>query len=171
MMHLDMLRLLYSHSGRANARILDTADALTPEQLRTPNIAGLASVHDTLAHTLGAQQLWLSRWQRTSLVAMPAPASYPDLAAIRERWEGLDADTGAFVAALGVDEEHDPARAVTYANRRGQTWTKPLWQLLLQQVTHAAQHRSEIAAMLTHYGHSPGWLDLVIFLDSQRERR
>ena len=171
MMHLDMLRLLYSHNAWANARILDTAAALTPEQSRTPNIAGLASVHDTLTHTLGAQQLWFSRWRCTSLVTTPAPADYPDLAAIRERWEKLEADTGAFVAALGVDEEHDPARDVTYANTRGQTWTKPLWQLLLQQVTHAAQHRSEIAAMLTHYGHSPGWLDLVIFLDSPQGRR
>ncbi len=40
----------------------------------------------------------------------------------------------------------------------------PLWQLMLQQVNHATQHRSEAAVMLTQFGHSPGDLDFIIYL-------
>ena len=36
---------------------------------------------------------------------------------------------------------------------------------MLHQVNHATQHRSEVAAMLTGFGHSPGWLDLIRYLD------
>ena len=170
-MHLDMLRLLYAHGAWANVRILVTAEALTPEQWGTPVLAGLDSVRDTLVHTVSAQQVWLSRWRGASPTSALDPADYPDLAAVRARWVGIERGTEAFVAGLGLDEAHDPARVVTYTTTRGQTWSKPLWHLMLQQTTHAAQHRSEIAAMLTHYGHSPGGLDVVIFLDAPHEHR
>src|SRR5216117_3285151 len=38
------------------------------------------------------------------------------------------------------------------------------WQMI-HQVNHAIQHRSEAAVMLTKLGHSPGWLDLLYFVD------
>ena len=54
-----------------------------------------------------------------------------------------------------------------YVNFQGETWTYPLWQQLLHQVNHATQHRSEVAAQLTRFRHSPGWLDFLVYLDEQ----
>jgi uncharacterized damage-inducible protein DinB len=31
------------------------------------------------------------------------------------------------------------------------------------------QHRSESAAMLTSYGHSPGWIDYIFYLREQQK--
>jgi uncharacterized damage-inducible protein DinB len=42
------------------------------------------------------------------------------------------------------------------------------WQGILQCANHGTQHRSEIAAMLTEAGHSPGDLDYSLFCRSRR---
>ena len=70
----------------------------------------------------------------------------------------------AFVAGLTED---DLEKVVAYVNVQGETWAYPLWQQLLHQVNHATQHRSEAAAALTRFRHSPGWLDVLVYLDEQ----
>jgi uncharacterized damage-inducible protein DinB len=37
--------------------------------------------------------------------------------------------------------------------------------MLIHQVNHATQHRSEAALLLTQMGHSPGDLDLLVYMD------
>ena len=98
-MIVEIVRNLYDHNAWANARILDTAARLTREQLLAPGGASFASVRDTLVHTMGAQWLFLERWRGRSPTAMPEPAEFRDLAAIRARWDEIERDTQAFVAA------------------------------------------------------------------------
>ena len=40
-----------------------------------------------------------------------------------------------------------------------------LWQVMVHVVNHGTQHRSEAAVMLTDFGHSPGDVDLIYFLN------
>jgi uncharacterized damage-inducible protein DinB len=56
---------------------------------------------------------------------------------------------------------------VSYVNFQGETWAYPLWQQMLHQANHATQHHSELAMLLTQLGHSPGWLDFLLFLDER----
>lgn len=166
-MHLDYLRTLYGYNDWANRRILDTAERLTPEQLHTDGIASFGSIHATLVHTMGVQWLWFRRLRGESPAALPDAADVPDLAAIRARWAGIEADTQRFIAALEPEGENAPNRVVTYARMGGQPLSQPAWEILLHVVNHSTQHRSEVAAMLTQFGHSPGDLDLTKYL---RER-
>lgn len=168
---LDHLRLLCDYNAWANRRVLDTAAHLTPEQWHAGGIASFGSIHATLVHTMSAQWMWLSRWNGVSPDGPLDPAAFSDLATVQARWAEIEADTQRFVAALTPDGENSPARVVTYANTRGQTWRKPLWQMLLHQVNHGTQHRSEVAAMLTQFGHSPGELDLIIYIDDPDGKR
>ncbi|HET7341749.1 MAG TPA: DinB family protein [Methylomirabilota bacterium] len=163
-MILDVVRTMYRYNAWANVRILDTAAALTHEQLAAPGGASFDSVRDTLIHVVNGQWLYLERWQGRSPRAWPEPAP-ADLATIRARWERVEADTRTFLGAL---TEARAAAVVEYVNMEGQRWAYPLWQQLLHQVNHATQHRSEIAMVLTRLGHSPGWLDVLYFIDLEK---
>jgi uncharacterized damage-inducible protein DinB len=158
-----VIRSFYDYNAWANARVLDTATRLTPQQLVAPGGASFDSVRDTLEHTMNAQWLYLERWQGRSPRSWPAE-TYADLSGIRARWDAIERDTQAFVAGL---DDARLATIVEYTNMKGETWAYPLWQQMIHQVNHATQHRSEAAVLLTQLGHSPGWLDLLYFVDLQ----
>ena len=166
-MSLEVIQLQYQYNAWANQRILDTAAQLTPEQLREKSSASFESIFDTLVHTMSAQWIWLSRWQGTSPTAMIDPNDFVDLTAVCERWAEIEQNTQAFVAQL--DEAVFMQTEVSYNNTKGKSFSYPLWQLMLHQVNHATQHRSEVAAIMTQFGYSPGWLDLIMYLNLQRE--
>ena len=159
----DVVRSMYRYNAWANRRILDTSTRLTPAQLLEGGGASFDSIHDTLVHTMGAQWLYLERWHgRSPRKFFDDDASFPDLDAIRVRWDGIERDTRVFVATL---TDAHLARVVEYTNMQGERWAYPLWQQMLHQVNHATQHRSEAAMLLTRFGCSPGWLDLLYFVD------
>ena len=160
---LEAIRDLYAYSAWANARILNTAQQLHAEQYTTES-EGCGSIRDALVHTASVQWLWLERWRGNSPRAQWDPADFPDVAALRTRWNEVEDATSAYLAAL---REPDLVRDVSYVNFQGETWAYPLWQQLLHQVNHATQHRSEAALLLTRLGYSPGWLDLLVYVDDQ----
>ena len=160
---LEGIRDLYAYSAWANARILDTAAQLTPEQFTSLG-DGFDSIRDTLVHMASAQWLWLERWRDRSPRELWDPAGFADIAELRSRWEAVEVATSEYVATL---REPDLARVVSYVNFQGERWAYPLWQQLLHQVNHATQHRSEAALLLTRLGYSPGWLDLLVYVDER----
>jgi uncharacterized damage-inducible protein DinB len=164
---LEAIRDLYAYSVWANSRILETAGQLTLEQYTT-EIAGCGSIRDTLVHTASAHWLWLERWRETSPRGLWDPADFPDVAALRTRWQEVEDATSDYIAGLC---EADLERVIPYVNFQGERWAYPLWQQLLHQVNHATQHRSEAALLLTQFGYSPGWLDFLVYVDEAAARR
>jgi uncharacterized damage-inducible protein DinB len=81
-------------------------------------------------------------------------------------WAVIEADTQSFVK--GVTED-DLARVIHYINSQGTPCAYPLWQMMVHQANHAAQHRSEVAVMLTQFGFSPGGLDFLVYIDSMQK--
>lgn len=161
----ETLRTFYGYSSWATERIFDAAAQLTPEQLDAPGVAGRGSISQTLLHLITTQKGWLSWWDGS----LPAEEAIrigleigenPDLAAIRGAWDKVAEQTQEFVGSLS---DEDAERPFTFAPPNGPSWTIPLWQLMLHVANHGTQHRSEIAAMLTAAGYSPGDLDLLFY--------
>ncbi len=165
-MIVEYLRTLYAYSNWANNRVLDTAEKLSAEQFTASVGTGFPSVRDTLAHTLSAQWHWLHRFQKQPRPTGIVGADFADVAALRARWQGVNDQTQAFLVAL---TEEKLAEVISMQDREGNTFHYTLWQMMAHQANHAQQHRSEVAAMLTQFGHSPGDLDFLDYVDLKAE--
>lgn len=152
-MHADKIRFLVDDSDVANARILDAAGRLTPEEfVGTAPGRGGASLRDTLVHTLDTERGWREGWRSqgedggTDL----DPAAFPDVPTLACAWR---ADEGRMPACLAALDDAD--MGVPAADGC------PLWRCLAHVVNRGTQHRGDAAMVLTHRGHSPGDLDLI----------
>jgi len=122
-MIINLLHNLYDYSAWANARILDTAAQLSPEQLQAQASASFGSVHGTLVHIMSTQWVWLARWQGTSPSAELEAQGFPTLDTIRTRWDQIERETQEFLAAC---TEADLVRVIEYQNFKGEPWAYPL---------------------------------------------
>lgn len=158
-MKRDMLQALYAWSEWANAKLFHLAEQVSDEQYRRVSSSGYQSIHDTLVHNLGADLRWFGRWNGDPAPPFINPADFSTLASVRARWAELTAQRRAYIASLSeaqLDAEIQWIRA-------DEQYSLPRWQAIVQAATHGVQHRSEIAAMLTDAGFSPGDLDFVWF--------
>jgi len=59
-----------------------------------------SSVRDTLAHILGAEWMYLERWQGRSPKASRDPATFPTVQSLESRWETLGRGQMQFIGTL-----------------------------------------------------------------------
>jgi uncharacterized damage-inducible protein DinB len=93
-------------------------------------------------------------------------ADIPTLEQLRSTWNTEEQRMRAFLATL---HNEDLARSISYTTTQGKAHSNLLWELLYHLVLHGMQHRSEAAAMLTASGHSPGWIDFILYLRQRAE--
>ena len=163
---LQALRFLYDYNTWATQRVLDAAERLRLQQFVSAQ-DGHGPIRDILVHSIWAQWIWLERCRGAFPQERWQPGAFPYVATLTARWRTVDAETHAFLDAL---TEAELAQVITYENFTGETWSYPIWQVLLHQANHAQQHRSEAALLLTRAGCSPGNLDLLVFEDERSGR-
>jgi len=152
-MSVAMIRDLYDYNRWANHRLFDFAAGLgenvcgreVGQQFSMPTVTRM------FAHMYGAESIWLTRWKGASPTAMPG-AQLVSMADVRQKWDALEAEEQAFLAAL---TDADLARAIDYKNTEGKAFHAPLGHLLQHVANHATHHRSEIATMVTMLSGSP----------------
>jgi uncharacterized damage-inducible protein DinB len=161
----EAVRASYAYNHWATERILDTAAMLSADQWQAPGSAGHGSIRDTLVHLISTQKGWLAWWDGSLPPAEAQgrrldPQTFAGAAELRPIWQAVEDTTAAFTAGLG---ETQLAKVYTTDLPNGSVFRMPLWQMMLHVANHGTQHRSEVAAMLTAFGRSPGDLDMVGF--------
>jgi uncharacterized damage-inducible protein DinB len=159
MMTPEDARTLYAYDAWANRRVLDACAALAPEQFTKDLGSSFRSVRDTMAHIMGAEWLWLERFQgRTA--RLPSGDQFPDLASLRKRWAEVERDLLAYVDALSAA---DLERSFDYWDMKGNPHTSLLWQTLQHVANHSTYHRGQVITLFRQLGAKPIGTDLIGF--------
>lgn len=163
----DHVLRLYEYHHWAEDRMLDAFGSVTTEQLDKPWGGSFGTGRGLLRHVVGADRLWVERWNGRS------PKSLPDFPAthagrdFRAEWEKVKADERLFLSSLAKDRL---TSELTYVNMKGEQWTYPFAEILVHVVNHGTYHRGQLTHLLRDLGQAPTSTDYLVFLQEQRKR-
>jgi uncharacterized damage-inducible protein DinB len=158
------VRQLLLYTLWADRICLKAVEEVAPEDLERDTGTSFGSLLGTLAHMLGAQRIWLARFEGKATDRVPGLADFPDRDALGAGWAETSAELGFFLAALTAGQVQSE---ITWTNSRGETFTRPLWQPVLHLVNHSTYHRGQVVSLLRQLGYDPPSTDLVYFLLEQ----
>ena len=161
-MNLHDLEYLNEYNQWANAKMLDAASKLNPEQFTSDLKSSHRSVRDTLAHTFAAEWIWLERWKGTSPKALLAASDFPTVDSLRTRWSQLEKEYTEYIAGL-MDDSLE--RVMAYTNTKGEQWEYPLGSMIQHVMNHSTYHRGQVTTMLRQLGAEVTPVDLLVFMD------
>ena len=154
----------YHYWGRD--RVLDAADALTPDQFTKDLANSFPSIRDTLVHIYSADCVWCSRWEGAPLAGMLDASAFPDLATLRSAWDAHELRMRTFLNGLG---EEGVGRVMEYRGFNGQPQAQPFGQMLQHVVNHGTYHRGQVTTMMRQLGAKPPQsMDLIAFYREQQ---
>ena len=165
-MDAEYFRMLFEYNRWANERLLQRAAELTEDEFHRDLGLSMASVAGSLAHALSAETVWLARCRGESPSRLLGEADFPTIAVLQERWALQEEAMSGWLASLG---EAELWGKVSYRTTGGEEQRQVLAYLLAHVVNHGTQFRAEAAVGLTRLGHSPGDIDLIVWLRRGRE--
>jgi len=165
---LETIREMFDYNYWARDRQFEACEALNQEQFLRPMESSYSSLRDTLAHLVGAEWGWQERWRgrspsREEYFRDWGPDRFPTLAAVRERWAGVELQVRDYLAHLTEDRL---TRPLTYKNLKGETWTYPMWQTLWHVVNHQTYHRGQVTTLFRQLGAQAAPVDFLVAIDS-----
>lgn len=164
-MNKQELLTLYDYNYWANERILQAAAKVTLAEFVAPRSFSHGGLRGTLVHALSAEWMWRTRFQaRVYPTAQLREEDFPTFADVRARWQQEEAAMRVYINSLRDEEINS---TIFYKSTNGAPYEDLLWQMLIHVVNHGTQHRSEAAALLTDLGHSPGNIDLIVYMREQ----
>jgi uncharacterized damage-inducible protein DinB len=179
MMKTDEIKLLYEFNDWADARIVAACARVSPGQYAAPTTVGTgyAGLRATMVHLLDSA--WQARIALQGYYEKPLADeaaydatelhedAFPTLAALQERWKTEQREMWAYIDTLTEETLNGAIRYVI----PGAVREHVVWQLLLDTIIHATQHRSEAAVLLTSYGQSPGEFEFGKFLNERAQAK
>ncbi len=162
------LEQLYDYNYWANKRYLAVAETLTDEQLHHKQGHSWDNVHAVLVHMMSSERMWQQRWHGEKGEFLEAK-DFPDVKSIREYWVDVEKNMRDFIAE---QTEGSLLKEVSYTNPKGETFTLPLWQMMVQPPNHNTHHRGELAAMFALMDVSHPEEEVIqYFLDKSGQKR
>jgi len=155
---------MYDFTCWGRDRICEQAAHLTHEQFDEQTRFPIHTVKETLVHTMSADQIYRQR-----LMGQPRTEvekeEFADLTAIQDYWKAEESRMRAYLASVSDEKWLEKFR---YTTSRGDEFERVRLHMVTQLFFHGAQHRSELAQMVTEFGFSPGDIDFTIYLGTKK---
>jgi uncharacterized damage-inducible protein DinB len=148
---IGSIRQLFEYDFWANREALASLSTVTGDAARSRRFFN---------HIIGAQRIWLSRFETPEspsmepwpvLTVSEAQAAIEDL---HKRWMGL----------LSRLTPEKLTEALVYRNTKGQEFKTPIQDVLLHLVMHSVYHRGQVAAAVRDSADKPASTDYVVYV-------
>ena len=158
--HVDnaVLDVFFAHNAWANLKMLDYCANLSDEQLDASAIGGYGSIRDTLSHILRAETSYVKR----NHGKLPPRPLQTDQVASFDQMREVAAWTSEELRQLAQTAQADTLVVEELDKERVDY---KLASLIVQAITHAAEHRAHINAVITHLGMEPPDVSLWMYLE------
>ena len=155
-----ILLKMFDFNYQRNTRVLDFAAKLSAEQCNAPqDIGRRTSLRETLFHILTVEEEWFYFCEHgVTNFGNQRLDAFPDVAALRTF---SDQNYGLMLMYLENLDEEKLTATVTGQVGNDPHRTLSIWYILSHVLFHSTQHRSEVAEMLTRFGHSPSFIDFM----------
>lgn len=158
-MTLAELKSLHAYNSWATNRLFESLERLTADQLMQEMKGSHGSIHATLCHMVGAEKVWLERWQGSPQPFLD-PKSVASLAELKKLWEKAGYETAKW---LGTMTDRKLGETFAMKTLTGDSFTHVFWQAFLHVVNHSTYHRGQVITMMRQLGHTPPATDLILF--------
>ncbi len=133
-------------------RIIAAARSTTDTEYYQDRGISFGSLHQLLVHVMGAQWIWLQRWQGHSPAKLPDAGTYPTRESLFQRWPVLHKEFISFIRSQPQASIHRP---IKYKNSRGQEFILPLSELIIHALDHGTYHRGQANTLIKLSGGTP----------------
>ncbi len=158
-MNADAFRHFYNYHFEENRKIWDQyIPLLSQEQFTRDASYSYGSVRNQLVHIMSADNTWFCELRGLEVPGPLDPADFDDRQALRARWDGIEQDMRAYLAALRDEvliEKPFPA---------GEDENLIVWQVLLHVVNHGTDHRAQVLRLLNDLGVKTAYQDYIFYV-------
>lgn len=155
---------LFEYNQWANARFAEVLATLGDDQLTAHLESSFPSILATFGHIVGAEWVWLRRWQGVNPTTFPEWLTKPRLDELRARLAEVESERAKLLSSLDVEGFQ---KGVDYTTFNGTAYRNRLADLCRHVVNHSSYHRGQLTTLLRQVGAAPPATDLIVFL---RER-
>lgn len=159
-MNVSDFNLLFDFNTWANVHTRQAAESLPEEKLYVDMKNSFGSIHGTLVHIVGAEDIWLQRLNGADRGHFMKQEEYPAYASVVKKWNEVEQGYSAYLQGL-TDEIL--AQDLVFHNLRGEQVSQKVWMSLQHLVNHSSYHRGQITTLVRQAGGTPVGTDLIAF--------
>lgn len=151
------LRELLAYQRWANHAFVEALRALPATALDRRLESSFSSLRATLAHLVGAELIWVDRWEGGAGV-LPADVEEAGLEALATTLEAVARRQDAVLDRLGEEGLDDE---LVYRDRAGNPHRSTYRHMIQHVVNHGTYHRGQLATLLRQVGAVPPSTDFI----------